>query len=100
MVTLRLEVIRQPDVDDTRFNDGVTITVVDFEDLLHPRQTDHDAAADRQTTAGQTRTGSKGGGKGTFSSLQACTTRTTCSVEVGNTTISGLFFSMVKPSHS
>src|SRR5579871_6921093 len=40
------------------------------------------------------------GTKGTFISLQACTIRTTCSVVVGKTTTSGLFFSMVKPSHS
>ena len=40
------------------------------------------------------------GRKGTSSSLQTRTTCTTCSVLVGKTTTSGLFFSMVKPSHS
>ena len=35
------------------------------------------------------------GKKGTSISLQSWTTRTTCSVEVGNTTTSGLFFSIV-----
>ncbi len=40
------------------------------------------------------------GRNGTSSSLQAWTICTTCSVVVGKTTTSGLFFSMVKPSHS
>ena len=45
--------LRQPEVDDAGLDDGVAIAVVDFEDALHPRQRDHDAAADRQTTARQ-----------------------------------------------
>ena len=53
MVAVRLQVIGQPEIDDARFDDGVAIAIVDFEDPLHPRQGDHDAAADRQTAAGQ-----------------------------------------------
>ncbi|HMC72621.1 MAG TPA: hypothetical protein VKJ07_25935, partial [Mycobacteriales bacterium] len=55
MVAERLEVIRQPQVDNTRLDDGVTVADVDFEDALHARQSDHDTAADRQTAARQAR---------------------------------------------
>ena len=40
------------------------------------------------------------GTKGTFNARHAFTTATISSVEFGKTTTSGLFFSMVKPSHS
>src|SRR5205823_14708663 len=40
------------------------------------------------------------GRNGTPASLHAVTIATTCSVVVGKTTTSGLFFSMVNPSHS
>ena len=50
---VRLEVVRQPEVDDARLDDGVAVAVIDFEDALHARQRDHHAAADRQTAAGQ-----------------------------------------------
>src|SRR5580698_7538508 len=40
------------------------------------------------------------GTNGTFRSRHTLTMATTSSVELGKTTTSGLFFSMVKPSHS
>ena len=55
VVARRLQVIGQPDVDDARLDHGVAVAEVDFEDPLHPRQGDHDAAADRQAAAGQAR---------------------------------------------
>jgi hypothetical protein len=51
---VRLQMIRQPEVDDARLNDGVAVTDVHFQDPLHPREGDHDAAADRQTASCQT----------------------------------------------
>ena len=44
-------------IDDARLNDGIAIAQIDFQNLLHPRQDDHHAAADRQTAAGQARAG-------------------------------------------
>src|SRR5439155_24157101 len=40
-----------------RLDDGIAVAEVDFVDLAHARQRDHDAAADRQATAGEAGTG-------------------------------------------
>ena len=50
-----LEGVGEPDVDHARLDDGVAVAEVDLEDLLHPREHDHHAAADRQAAAGQAR---------------------------------------------
>src|SRR5207248_34303 len=50
---VRLEVVGQPEVDDAGLNKSAAVAVIDFEDALHTRQSDHDAAANGQTAAGQ-----------------------------------------------
>ena len=70
--------IGQPEIDDAGFDDGVTIAEIDFEDSLHPRQRDHDAAADRQAAARQARCRSPRGRNGNSSSLHSRTMAATC----------------------
>ena len=57
MVTSPFQGIRQPDVDHARLYDRIAIAQVDLDDLLHAREHDHYAAADRQASAGQARAG-------------------------------------------
>ena len=42
------------DIDQTRFDDGVAVAVIDLKDFFHSRQRDHHAAADWKTSSGQT----------------------------------------------
>ena len=100
VVAVRLQVIGQPEVDDARLDDGVAIAIVDFEDALHPRQGDHDAAADRQTAAGQAGAGAARQERHVQLVAELDDLRRPARCVVGKTTTSGLFFSMVKPSHS
>ena len=45
------EMLGQVHVDQARLDDGVAIAEIDLEDLFHPREHDHHAAAHRQTAA-------------------------------------------------
>ena len=47
--------VREPFVHASRFHDGVPIPRANLEDLLHARQDDHHASADRQAATGETR---------------------------------------------
>ena len=60
VVAVRLEVVGKPEIDDAGLDDGEAIAVVHFEDALHARQGDDDAAADGQTAAGQGSAGAAG----------------------------------------
>ncbi len=53
MVAVRPDMVGQPQIDHARLDHGVTVAVVYFEDALHARQGDDDAAADGQATARQ-----------------------------------------------
>ena len=44
-------------VHDAGLDDGIAVAEIDFENLLHPREHDHHAAADRHAAAGQARAG-------------------------------------------
>ena len=48
-----LERVGEPDIDHARLHHGVAVAEIDLQDLLHPREHDHHAAADRQAAAGQ-----------------------------------------------
>jgi hypothetical protein len=60
VVAERLEGVREPHVHHPRLDDGVPVADVHFEDPLHPRQADHDPAADRHAPAGEARPGPAG----------------------------------------
>ena len=45
MVGLRLQMFAEPFVDDARLNDGISVPTVDFQNSLHPGQSDHHSAA-------------------------------------------------------
>ncbi len=49
---------REMHIHDARFHDGVPISQVDFENLVHPRESNHHATTNWQASAGQTRAGS------------------------------------------
>ena len=49
------QVLVERGVDDARLDDGVAVAEIDLENLPHPREDDHHAAADRQAAAGQAR---------------------------------------------
>ena len=55
MVAASFEMVRQMDVDETRLDDGIPVAIVHLDDLLHPGEGDHHAAADGQTAPRQTR---------------------------------------------
>lgn len=44
----------QPDVDNTRFDHGVSIANTDLQNFTHPRECDHHATADRKAASSQT----------------------------------------------
>ena len=55
VVAVRLQRVRQPDVDDARLDDGVAVADVHFQNLPQPGRGDHYPAADRHAAAGQRR---------------------------------------------
>ena len=46
--------IRQMHIDQPWFDDGVPVAVINLQDLFHPSQSNHHAAANRKTAPGQT----------------------------------------------
>ena len=95
-----LQSVGQPDVDHARLDDGIAVAKVDFQNPLHPREHDHHAAADRQAAAGQARSGSARQKRHASCIANLHDLGDIVRVVRGKTTTSGLFFSIVKPSHS
>src|SRR5262249_1899891 len=60
VIPVRLQVIRQPQVDHARVDDGVAVAVIDLEDALHPCQRQDDPAADGQAPSGEAGPGPAG----------------------------------------
>ena len=55
MVSTPLQMLRQMDIHQPRLDDGITVTIVHFQDPLHSRQCDHHTPSDGQAAPGQTR---------------------------------------------
>ena len=60
VVASPLQSLGQMHVDEARFNHREAVAHVDFQDLLHSRQSQHHSTADRQTAASQTGAGTAG----------------------------------------
>src|ERR1700733_5890335 len=55
MISGPFEPLRQMDIDQAGFDDGVAVAEIDLENPLHPRKCDHDSAADGKAPARQAR---------------------------------------------
>ena len=55
MVSAPLQMLSQMDIHQSRFDDGVTVAIVNFENLFHACQGDHDTTTDGKASSGEAR---------------------------------------------